>query len=427
MQHNLKCSPSWLPAALLFSAITSVEAQTVDSRVDLVCQGLGYQKLGDQNTDKLAAEIRTLREELRQSREQLDSRLQHIEHILSPNASKEPAQPQQSSSPNKPAEALKSTDILSVCNRGCDFNDLQKAVDAAAPGGEINVEPEISGSCAVINKPLRIIGKREKDGHRAHLVGGVCIGKAPLVTTAGNIVIEGFEISDINVSDGNGACLRLDPGTRDLTVRDIYCHDSQDGILGKSEGLFLIEDSSFVGNGFGNGQAHNLYIEGDEVLIRRSRILSAQNAGHSLKSGARKLTVEDSIIAALNGHNSRALDAYSGGEVVLLRNVIQQGPQSDNSDVIGLALESGRLLPDGHSLRLENNWVIFDDSGRGILIRGRKLGPITARGNTFVGLKGMGLADVQDIGNHWFETRKEAGLPPFDGTLSSLPNNAVKK
>lgn len=404
----------WLPALLVFGLASGAETKNAGKA---------------QNTGDLKAEIQALREELRQTRENLDSHFQRIEDALKLNAGKETAQAPPPPPVPKPAEPPKSPGVLSVCGQGCDFRDLQKAVDAAAPGGEIAVEAEINGTCAIIRKPLHIVGKRGTDGRRAHLAGGVCNGKAPLVTAAANIVIEGFEISGIAVGDGNGACIRLDPGTRDLSVRDIYCHDSQDGILGASDGHMLIEDSVFIGNGFGNGRAHGIYlVGGDEVLIRRSRILSTQNAGHLLKSGARKLTVEDSIIAALNGRNSRVLDAFAGGEVVLRHNVLQQGPQSDNSDMIGLALEPARLLPDGHSLIMEGNWVIFDNPDRrGVLIRGRKLGPLTARNNTFVGLNGMGLDGVEDVGNRWLATRKLAGLPPFDGTLSSLPKDEAKE
>lgn len=379
-----------------------------------------------QNTDDLKAKIRAIYEELRQTQERQNRHLQQIEDVLRLNTEKEAERPLPSAKAMS-IEPNKYGVMLSVCSHGCDFNDLQKAVDATAPGGEIKVAPEINGTCAVISKPLHIVSKRGADGRRAHLVGGVCNGKAPLVTAASNIIIEGFEISDVAVGNGNGACIRLDPGTRDLTIRDIYCHDSQDGILGTSAGHFLIEDSSFIGNGFGNGQAHGLYIDGDQILIRHCQILSTQNAGHSLKSGALKLTVENSIIAALNGHNSRALDAYAGGNVVLRGNVIQQGPQSDNSAVIGIALEPARLLPDGHSLLLENNLVIFDNASRGgILLQGRKLGQMTTHDNIFVGLKGMGLDGVQDIGNHWFESRKQAGLKSFNGTLSSLPANVAQ-
>ncbi len=418
-----------LPVLLMFSAASADVAEKVDPLIErIVGRDLGLYQTGEQrNINDLAAEIHALREELHQTHEHQDNRLQRIEGLLKLTAGKQVAQQLLPAAEPVPAGLPNGSGKISVCSSGCDFNDLQKAVDAAMPGGEINVAPEINGTCAVIGKSLRIVGKRGTDGRRAHLAGGVCAGKAPLVTAAGNIVIEGFEISGIAVGDGNGACLRLDPGTRDLTVRDIYCHDSQDGILGSSDGQMLIEDSIFIGNGFGEGQAHGLYVWGGEVLIRHSQILSTQNAGHSLKFGVRKLTIEDSIIAALNGRNSRALDAFAGGEVVLRRNVIQQGPQSDNSDVIGLALEAGRLLPEGHSLRLENNWVIYDGSSRGILIRGQKLGPITLQNNTFVGLSGVGIDGVQDNGNRWLATRKQAGLPVFDGTLSSLPTSAAKQ
>lgn len=418
----------WLPALLIVTGASGEEIKQADPRVEQVRKDLGYYRSSEPSANaNLEAEIRALREEVHQMRERQDSRLQHIEEALKLNAGKETTSSQPLPAVLVPIQPPNNgTKTISVCSQGCDFSDLQKAVDAAPTSGEIDVAAEINGTCAVIRKPLHIVGKRAADGRRAHLVGGVCMGKAALVTAAPDIVIEGFEISGISVGDGNGACLRLDSGTRDLTVRGVYCHDSQDGILGTSDGRLLIEDSVFIGNGFGDGQAHGLYISGGgEALVRRCRILASQNAGHLLKSGARKLTVEDSILAALNGRNSRVLDAYAGGEIVLRRNVIEQGPQSDNSDMIGLALESSRLLPDGHSFRMEDNWVIFDNPGRGVLIRGRKLGPVAVLNNTFVGFDRLGLDGIEDVGNRWFATRKAAGLPAFDGTPASLPTKGA--
>lgn len=421
----------WLPVLLIFGEASGAETQQASPRVEQVRRDLGYYRSGEPAAStNLEAEIRALRDELHQMRESQDSRLKHIEEALKQTAGKETA-PSPPPLPAAPSPAVvqlpNDPKVLSVCSQGCDFSDLQKAVDAAPAGGEVDVAAEINGTCAVVRKPLRLVGKRGENGRRAHLAGGVCMGKAALVTAAPNIIIEGFEISGISVGDGNGACIRLDQGTSNLTIRGIYCHDSQDGVLGASEGRLLIEDSVFIGNGFGEGRAHSLYFNGgEEVLIRRCRILAAQNAGHLLKSGVRKLTVEDSILAALNGRNSRVLDAFAGGEIVLLRNVFQQGPQSDNSDMIGLALESERLLPDGHALRMEGNWLIFDKSSRGVLIRGRKLGPISVKNNSFVGLDKLGLDGIEDVGNRWFATRKEAGLPAFDGTPASLPALGAK-
>ncbi len=366
-----------------------------------------------------AAEIRALREELRQALTAQEQRIQRLEGLVkslsAPNAAP-PAAPMPS-----PAKAPGSP--VTVCAQGCDFHDLQSAVDHAPPGGVLTLAPEINGSCAVINKPLTIRGTKGADGTRAHLAGGACAGKAALVTAAPGIAIEGLEISNIEVGDSNGACVRFDPGTRDPTLRDIYCHDNQEGLIGQVRGRLLVEDSTFEANGFGEGRAHGMYIWGDEALIRRTRILATQNAGHTLKSGLQTLTVENSVLAALNSRNSRALDAYGGGTVVLRGNVIQQGPQSDNSDVIGLAMEPNRLLPGGHSLLMEDNWVIYDAPDRWVkeLIRGHKLGPMVVRNNRFVDIGSTGISGAQEEGNQWFHTRKKAGLAAYDGTLASLP------
>lgn len=322
------------------------------------------------------------------------------------------------------AAPAKAPDAVSVCRQGCDFQDLQKAVNAVAAGGTVKVSAEINGSCAVIAKPLTLVGMRGENGQRAHLVGGVCNGKGPLVTAAANIVIEGFEISNVSVPSANGACVRLDPATRDLVIRNIYCHGAQIGLLGASGGRLLVEDSVFEASASTGAYAHGMYISGgDEAVLRRCKILSTTSAGHSLKSGAQKLTVEDSVLAALNSRNSRALDAYGGGEIVLRRNVIQQGPNSDNAEVIGLALDTKRLLPHGHSFLMEDNWVIYDASGWGtkILFRGKKLGPIIVKNNVLVGLTGMGMDGTEEAGNQWCDARQELGLPRYDGTLNSLP------
>jgi len=424
----------------LFLVCLSVYATALEAEpnVERVRRDLGYYREADKAKELsgLEAQIQSLREELRQAADRQDQRLQHIEEELKGlRAIKEtaarpapppatPAPPPRASESAQPALAPpKPPGKLTVCSQGCDFQDLQKAVNASVANGTITIFAEINGTCAIINKPLLIQGLRGSDGQRAHLAGGVCNGKAPLVTMAPDIVIENLEISGVQVGDGNGACVRLDTGTRDLLIRNLYCHDSQDGLLGKIDGLLLVEDSKFEGNGFGNGSAHGIYVFGEEMLIRRSQFLSARNAGHTVKSGVQKLTVEDSVLAALNGHNSRALDAFAGGTIVLRRNIIQQGPNSDNSDMIGVGLEPARLMPAGHSVLLEENWLIFDNEERGnkVVFRGQKLGPIELRNNNMVGVSAMGIDGVKEEGDQWFKTRDQAHLPEFDGSLDSLP------
>ena len=422
-------------------------AEQIDPRIERVRRDLGYYRQDENHIVGLQQEIRAVREELRQFTtrqdaliqqqfnriQQQDKRIQQIEEELNklrtlPSSASVP-ETGEISSVNAISPAFKLGGGLSVCHQGCDYQDLQQAVNAALPGGLVTVAAEINGTCAVINKPLRLMGLQGKEGLRAHLVGGVCVGKGALVTASPNITIEGFEISGIQVGDGNGACIRLDPNSRDITIKNVYCHDSQDGLLGGFTGKLVIEDSLFEGNGFDEGQSHGIYLlSGDEAVIRRSRILSTKDAGHSLKSGVQKLLVEDSVIAALNSRNSRALDAFAGGDIVLRRNVIQQGPQSDNSEVIGFALEPRRLLPSGHAILLEENWVLFDDDKRSqkVLFRGQKLGPIVVRNNMMVGINGTGLDGIQGEGNRWAENRSQAGLLHYDGTQATLPNAGKK-
>jgi hypothetical protein len=81
-------------------------------------------------------------------------------------------------------------------------------------------------------------------------------------------------------------------------------------------------------------------------------------------------------------------------------------------------------LASHHSVLLEDNWIIFDNPNRDskILFRGQALGPILVRNNVFLGMTGLGIAAAKEEGNQWFDTREQAGLAKFDGSLGSLPS-----
>ena len=187
-----------------------------------------------------------------------------------------------------------------------------------------------------------------------------------------------------------------------------------------------IEDSRFERNGANQGYAHGIYInDGDNFVLRRSRIISTKEQGHTLKSGAKRTLVEDSVLAALDGRNSRAIDVYAGGVLEVRRSVIQQGKNSDNSAAIGIALEPKRINPEPHSTLVEDNWIIFDDLDRCCrwLFRARRFGPSTVRGNKIVGMTDLAKKNLMALveNDRSYQDREEAGLPAYDGTLSSIP------
>jgi hypothetical protein len=305
----------------------------------------------------------------------------------------------------------------------CRWQSLQEAVASALPGDEVVLAPGIYEQGAIIDAPGLVL--RGEPG--AHLRGHAVEGKAALVVKADNVVIDGIECSGIKVRDRNGACVRNEG--RDLTLRNVHFHDNEQGVLGGSpgSGVLRVERSLFERNGFG-GLAHGLYInrEIETFIFRDSRILATKGSGHGLKSRAQSTIIENSVIAGLDGEDSRAIDISNGGEVVIRGNVFQKGPNSENWQMIGIALE-GEHNDDNQTL-IEDNLFVFDTMpegwlqnlaravgllpARGVVIASKSPGDIIFRNNTIVGARQLGDG-VIERDNRFFSTRREAELPPY--------------
>jgi Right handed beta helix region len=316
---------------------------------------------------------------------------------------------------------------LRVCPRDsarpdCEYAGLQDALAAAMPGDRVVLAPGVYEEGAVIATPDLVL--RGEPG--AHLRGHAVEGKAALVVRANDVLIERIECSGIAVRDNNGACIRIEGD--DLTVRNVHFHDNQQGILsGPGGGMLLIEGSLFERNGFG-GQAHGVYIGPavETFIFRNNRILATTGSGHGLKSRAQQTTIENSVIAGLDGHDSRAIDLPNGGKVVIRGNVLEKGPASENGQLIGLALE-GRLHEVNQAL-IEDNLMLFDTLPDGLLQSvGRAIGLLQPKGtvilsqspgqvilnnNTIVGAREIG-SEVIEQGSRIHQTRGDAGLPPY--------------
>jgi hypothetical protein len=325
------------------------------------------------------------------------------------------------------AATARATRTLRVCPPGrahpdCGYASLQEALAVALDGDQVVLAPGVYEEGAVVTTPNLVL--RGNPG--AHLRGHAVEGKAALVIRANGVVIDGIECSGIAVPDNNGACIRIEGD--DLTVRNVHFHDNQEGILsGPGGGLLLVEASLLERNGFG-GQAHGIYV-GSTVatfIFRGNRILATTGAGHGLKSRARKTVVEDNVIAGLDGHDSRAIDVPDGGEVVIRGNVLEKGPNSENGQMIGLALE-GRLHDVNETL-IESNLIVFDTlplgliqdlarvvglmPAKGTVIASESPGPVVLRNNTIVGARAIGSAVIEED-NRIYQSRRAAGLPPY--------------
>jgi hypothetical protein len=155
-----------------------------------------------------------------------------------------------------------------------------------------------------------------------------------------DIVVENMEFSGARSRARNGSGIRF--FGNNLTVRDSYFHDNEDGVLTYTapEGDVLIERSVFAHNGAGDGQSHNIYIGKVRSFTLRFSHSHDSNAGHEVKSRARinrieynRLTDED------DGNSSYVIDIPEGGYAYVVGNVLEKGGRSQNPNAISFAAE----------------------------------------------------------------------------------------
>src|SRR5450759_1604057 len=143
------------------------------------------------------------------------------------------------------------------------------------------------------------------------------------------------------VPDGNGAAIRLDG--IDLTLRYVYFHDNEDGVLTNGRGgTVLVEYSEFDNNGDGVGYAHNLYVTEERSLTVRFCYFHRAKVGHVIKSRASQNYFYYNRFASEDVNSSLEIDLPNGGYGVIVGNVIQQGPLSENQSLVGY-MEEGTL------------------------------------------------------------------------------------
>ncbi|TQV76230.1 right-handed parallel beta-helix repeat-containing protein [Denitrobaculum tricleocarpae] len=303
--------------------------------------------------------------------------------------------------PALPSSAAASSS-LTLCTaesglQNCQFHSFSEAIAALNDGDQLHIETGDYREGAVLTANSVTITAAEGAALRDTAVEG----KAALVILGNDTVIEGLECSGINVPDYNGACIRL--RGRNLTLRNVHFHDSQQGLLSGGEvGEVIVEDSVFERLG-AIGRAHAIYMSGgDHLIVRDSRLVSSRDEGHEIKSRARKTTIENSIIGSELGRDSRTIDLPNGGEITIVNNVIQKGPNSANPDMIGIALEKEKKQHPQGNILIRGNTLIMDRPGRVL----HSLVPVEMTGNAIV-------AGSPHTGNKWYPDRIAAGLPPM--------------
>jgi hypothetical protein len=204
---------------------------------------------------------------------------------------------------------------------------------------------------------------RGVNGRPAIAAGGKAAGEKAIWVIAGtNNLVENVEMSGAAVGDNNGAAIRAEG--RDLTLRSVYFHDNQDGVLAAYDvgGQILVEYSEFAYNGAGDGLSHNLYIANVDRFIMRYSYSHDAKAGHLLKSRAKENHILYNRFTDEHGTASYETDLPDGGPSYLVGNIFQQSPGASNTNILEYGSEGkGR---DRH-LYIVNNTFVNDYPEKG--------------------------------------------------------------
>jgi hypothetical protein len=221
-----------------------------------------------------------------------------------------------------------------------------------------------------------------------------------------DIAVENIEFSGARSRSRNGSGIRF--FGRNLTVRDSYFHDNEDGVLTyiSPDGDILLERSVFAHNGAGDGQSHNIYIGKVRSFTLRFSYSHDSVKGHEVKSRARinrieynRLTDED------DGNSSYLIDIPEGGSAYVIGNVLEKGGRSDNPNAISFAGENPQA--EGGGLWVVNN-TFYNRLLDATFVANRSKVPALVVNNVLGGAPAV-LLDGKGTDHHNFR-RPESGL-----------------
>lgn len=236
----------------------------------------------------------------------------------------------------------------------CAAFSAAKAGDTIEIDGKGNYRGDVCYISASNLTILGVNGRPKIDGAHEVTAGH----KALWVIDANNTIINNIEFTGASVPDKNGAGIRLEG--RNLTIRNSYFHDNQDGILTQeaNSGNILIEYSEFASNGAGDGKSHNIYINAADSFTFRYSTSHDARLGHLLKSRATVTNIlYDFIYDGANANSSYELDFPNAGTVNVVGSVVAQGPHSPNRNIISFG-EEGAGQNKTQQLNMINNTIV---------------------------------------------------------------------
>ncbi|MDR2473911.1 MAG: hypothetical protein LBD53_10220, partial [Tannerella sp.] len=173
-------------------------------------------------------------------------------------------------------------------------------------------------------------------------------GKGIWEIRGGKVCVEGITFINAKVPDQNGAGIRLTSGN--LTVIGCRFMHNEMGILTANEQpiRLTVANSEFGYGGYGNGFSHNIYVGHIGRVDISGCWFHHAARGHLIKSRAAVSHIYCNLIADGNDNDARAsycIDIPSGGQAVIVGNIIQKSINSEQMHVLNFATESNSYYP----------------------------------------------------------------------------------
>lgn len=296
---------------------------------------------------------------------------------------------------------------------GGDFRTVSAAVKASSANDTILIDKgTYTDEAFAVRHPLTIRGLGGKA--RLHAARPIPNGKAIIVANA-SLSIQNLIFSNAHVRDQNGAGIRHQRGA--LVILDSIFESNENGILGGSDpyATITIQNSHFVGNGFGDGYTHGIYIGKIASLVVKNSWFANTKTGHHIKSRARTTLVSECLLDDGDESSSYAIDLPNGGTNLVERNTFIQNAAPDNDIFISVGTKP---VHESSSLTVDSNQFL-NFAAKGTAVRNAMAEPVLISNNSFFGPLAISKGPARKEDNVVFR-----GVPETIDTFESWQESA---
>ena len=296
-------------------------------------------------------------------------------------------------------------------------HDVRSPSDAAAianDGDIVEIEAGVySGDVAVWRADdltIRSIGGKVV----LDAAGRSAEDKAIWVISGSDIEVDGIEFKNASVPDHNGAGIRFQG--QNLHVRNAVFSYNETGILTVDDpnSQITIENSIFIGNGFGDGYSHGAYIGDIGKLEFFGNYVYGTVIGHHLKSKAEINHISHNLfVDGKNGSSSYSIDLPYAQKALITGNIFHQGINTENYTIINFQSESHLS-----EVNIYNNTFVTEiDSGKLARLDGDL--SVDFRNNVIAGSFELGGFEMEKSGNFKLSRQEFVNAEAYDFRLAN--------